>query len=345
MSDLLSRYAECLYWFGRYTERTACLARILEVQTSFTGGQPVEDADWGWLLTLYDDHAAFADLYNTMNAASVSRFYVADARNGGSLFSCIRAARENARTLRAMISTDLWMQVNAFYNRFRNLHAASFSPAQLSATCGMVKKECYAQLGVAEATLYRDAVWRFFMIGVMVERADQMSRLLDVRFAKMRQATLDQDDPLGDFALWSVLLRSAAAHQVYLRTEGGRRDPEVVARFFIFDTGLPRSLAYCTDQLGQLTGELRTKLHLEGTAPALVELAALQDQLSDAATNPSLINELHAFNDQIQSRLMHFSNALAGAFFGEEPPETLAKPPPRRPAQEQTQSGQSQTSG
>ena len=203
MSELLSRYAECLFWFGRYTERTACLARLLEVQTSFDRGRAGASAEWSWILTLYDDRARFAKSHETADTDSVIRFYVSDRDNPGSLVSCIHAARENARTLRALIPTDLWHQVNTFYNRFRTLPPAALSDARLSQTCQMVKKECYAQLGVAEATLYRDAAWRFFLLGVLVERADQMSRLLDVRFAQMRHQVSDAGEPLGDFGFWS----------------------------------------------------------------------------------------------------------------------------------------------
>jgi len=229
MNDLLARYAECLFWFGRYMERTACLARLLEVQTSFDRGKASDGANWSWILTLYDDQERFRAVHGEPTTDGVIRFYVSDRDNLGSIVSSIRAARENARTLRAVIPTDLWHQVNVFYNRFRDLPASMLSDARLSQTCQLIKKESYALLGVADATLYRDEAWNFFRIGVLIERADQMSRLLDVRFAQMRDQAQLREQGIGDFGFWSILLRSVAAQQAYLRTHPGRRDAETVS--------------------------------------------------------------------------------------------------------------------
>lgn len=343
MSDLLARYAECLFWFGRYTERTACLARLLEVQTSFDRGHAGSSTRWAWILTLYDDRERFYKSYPEADTDSVIRYYVADRENPGSIMSCIQAARENARTLRALLPTDLWHQVNAFYNRFRNLPPGALTDARLSQTCQMVKKECYAQLGVAEATLYRDAAWRFFLLGVMVERCDQMSRLLDVRFAQIRDDIVRPGAALGDFGFWSVLLRSAASQQAYLRMSAGRRDPETVARFLIFDVGVPRSIAFCVSELDRVINELRLAYGLRGAARALEQIDIMRQSLDQAHADPRLVERLHAFNDSIQKHLITFSNELAFAFFGAERPDEGARAADPSLEQAQGQSeGQSQ---
>ncbi|MGI9425552.1 MAG: alpha-E domain-containing protein [Hyphomicrobiaceae bacterium] len=319
MTDLLSRYAECLFWFGRYTERAACLARVLEVQTSINRGTADAETNWGWILTLYDDHDQFAKLYEELSADAVARFYVIDRENPDSLISSIRSGRENARTLRAVISTELWHQVNSFYNRFRNLPTVALTPGRLSPTCQMVKKECYAQLGVAEATLYRDSAWRFFLLGVLVERADQTSRLLDVRFAKRRVGGGDSRT-LGDFGFWSVLLRSAAAQQAFLRETPGARDPESVARFLILDPGLPRSVAFSVSEIDRVLNELRQQFHLRAGTGALEQIDILRENLAVASDDEALIDRLHEFNDSIQKQLIVFTEELSYAFFGTDRP-------------------------
>lgn len=327
MSDLLSRYAECLFWFGRYTERTTCLARLLEVQTSFDRGYVGVATKWAWILTLYDDHARFHETYEQADTESVISFYVSDRDNPGSLVSCIAAARENARTLRAILPTELWHQFNTFYNRFRNLPAEALSGSRLANTCQLVKKECYAQIGVADATIYRDQAWHFFLLGVLVERADQMSRLLDVRFAQKRtekQSHQDAQDALGDFAFWSVLLRSAAAQQAFLRTSKGRRDPETVARFLIFDSSLPRSIAFCVSELDRVVTELRADYSLAGTARSLEQIDILRQLLIYASDDTALVERLHEFNDSVQRHIINLTDELAYAFFGAERPETEA---------------------
>jgi uncharacterized alpha-E superfamily protein len=321
MSDLLARYAECLFWFGRYTERAACLARVLEVQTSINRRGGDDLANWGWILTLYDDQERFAEHHEQLTADAVARYYMIDRENPGSIFSSIHAARENARTLRALISTELWLHVNSFYNRFRNLPSVALSPSRLSPTCEMVKKECYAQFGVAEATLYRDAAWQFFELGFLVERADQTSRLLDVRFAQLKTQGHSGATDLGDFGFWAVLLRSAAAQQAYFRKTQGKREPHSVARFLIFDQGLPRSIAYSVREMERSLIELRQQNNLRSGARALEQLDILRENLSVAAADEELIERLHEFNDSIQKQVIAFSNELSFAFFGVDRPQ------------------------
>jgi uncharacterized alpha-E superfamily protein len=315
MTDLLSRYAESLFWFGRYLERTACLARLLEVQTSFDQGRSNSGNAWSWILTLYDDQERFRETYGEPTTSTVIRFYVADRNNLGSIAASIRAARENARTLRAIIPMELWHQVNVFYNRFRDPSPAMLADQRLSHTCQLIKKECYALEGVADATIYRDEAWNFLQLGLLVERADQMSRLLDVRFAQMRDQAHSAQNGLGDFGFWSVLLRSVAAQQAYLRTHPGKRDPESVARFLIFDPALPRSIVFCATQLESLVHGLRRDYNLRGATNVLQKLDDVRQVLDVAVNDQHLLRELHTFNDQVQRDLMAVTNELATHFF------------------------------
>ena len=321
MTDLLSRYAESLFWFGRYTERATCLARLLEVQTSFDRGHAGVTTNWAWLLALYDDHERFAKTYDTADKRNIIRFYVSDRDNPGSILFCISAARENARTLRALLPTELWHQVNTFYNRFRNLPPEMLSGNRLANTCQLVKKECYAHLGVADETIYRDEAWQFFLLGLLVERADQMSRLLDVRFAQSKIEEQVDGEDLGDFGYWSVLLRSVAAQQAFLRTSTGKRDPETVARFLIFDSSLPRSITFCVSELDRVINELRSHYKLQGATGSLEQVDMVRQLLADASEDPSLIDNLHTFNDSVQRHIISLTNELAYAFFGAARPD------------------------
>ena len=116
MSSLLSRQAESVFWMARNFERAESLARVLETQTSFYRGRG-SDNSWAWIIALYSDEEAFAKAFPEPAPANVIRFYLAHNDNPGSIVSTIRAARENARALRHMLSTDMWYQLNDFYNR------------------------------------------------------------------------------------------------------------------------------------------------------------------------------------------------------------------------------------
>ena len=320
MSSLLSRYAESVFWMARYFERAESLARVIETQTSFQRGR--EDNSWAWIVALYSDEEAFAKAFDEPDADNVIRFYMAHADNPGSVQSSIRSARENARALRPMLSTDMWYQLNDFYNRLLASSPSEFSEVRLSRTCDAIKRGCYAQLGVAENTFYRDETWPFFRLGQSVERADQTSRLLDVRFAQ-QQTGLAQDVGQYDFTFWTILLRAASAYHSYRRIFPRHIDPKEVARFLIFDARLPRSIAYCLCEARTMIELLRRDFGLRHAAAAAEQADTMIAGLDAAAKDEHLLERLHDFNDWAQLGLMHLTNELGQAFFGYAAPQTM----------------------
>ncbi len=320
MSSLLSRYAESVFWMARYFERAESLARVIETQTSFQRGR--EDNSWAWIVALYSDEEAFAKAFDEPDADNVIRFYMAHADNPGSVQSSIRSARENARALRPMLSTDMWYQLNDFYNRLLASSPSEFSEVRLSRTCDAIKRGCYAQLGVADNTFYRDETWPFFRLGLSVERADQTSRLLDVRFAQ-QQTGLAQDEGRYDFTFWTILLRAASAYHSYRRVFPRHIDPKEVARFLIFDARLPRSIAYCLCEVRAMIELLRRDFGLRHAAAAAEQADAMIAGLDCAAKDEHLLERLHDFNDWTQLGLIQLTNELGQAFFGYAAPLTM----------------------
>ena len=108
---------------------------------------------------------------------------------------------------------------------------------------------------------YRDETWPFFRLGQFVERADQTSRLLDVRFAQ-QQTGLARDEGRLDFTFWTILLRAASAYHSYRRIFPRHIEPKEVARFLIFDARLPRSIAYCLGEIQAMIEFLRRNFGL-----------------------------------------------------------------------------------
>ncbi|MCB1510741.1 MAG: alpha-E domain-containing protein [Hyphomicrobiaceae bacterium] len=315
--SLLARYAEHLFWLARYVERASSLARIIEVHLAFDRGRS-EEVSWAWLVALHSDQERFAQGYSDASLANVIKFYVDDMSNPGSIRFSLRAARENARALRAVISTEMWSQLNEFYNRIRSLKERDLDPVRLSRTCGQIKDGCYAQLGVTESTLYRDEGWRFFLLGMMMERADQTSRLLDVKFAQLQ--TVGPDLIAPDEVFWLLVLRSAAAHQAFMRIERRAAGPAKVAQFLLANGSHPRSVIVCVNQIERLLHELRTGFGLRGVNKAQEKAEILGELIVAAGRNPQVVDRLHGINDRIQRDLIELGSELGQAFFGHPPP-------------------------
>jgi uncharacterized alpha-E superfamily protein len=333
MSSLLSRYAESVFWMARYFERAESLARILETQTSFQRGRA--DNSWAWIVALYSDEKAFAKAFPDTTAENVIRYYMAHTDNPGSIQSSIRAARENARALRPMMPTDMWYQLNDFYNRLFAFGPSDFSEVRLSRTCDAIKRGCYAQIGVAENTLYHDETWPFFRLGLYIERADQTSRLLDVRFAQ-QQVGVARDEGHFDFTFWTILLRSASAYHAYRRVFPRHIEPKEVAAFLIFDSRLPRSIAYCLGEMQAMIELLRRNFGLRHASAAAEQVEMMIAGLDTARKDERLLERLHGFNDWVQTSLIQVTDELGQAFFGYSPSAEAAAPSPAM-SQSQTQ--------
>ena len=54
-------------------------------------------------------------IMRAIDEKSVVNFLLSDAKNRNSIFECLVLARENARTSREIIPSEIWEQVNALY--------------------------------------------------------------------------------------------------------------------------------------------------------------------------------------------------------------------------------------
>lgn len=308
---LLSRNAECLFWLARYLERAASLARVIEMQSSFGGHD--KDTSWNWLLNLHTDEPRFRERFEP-SADTIIAFYLTDKDNAGSIRSSIHWARENARALRPFIPTEMWAQLNAFHTTVEEIGVSDTRLSQLTRTCVMVRAGCLAQIGIAEGLLYRDEGYQFFKLGLMIERADQTSRLLDVKFAQGGTATRTTNST-DDFVFWSTILRTVGAYQVFHRLEPGNANPARVARFLALNPSHPRSIGFCTREIDNALNMLRSGFRLPHTEAILEVCEVLMDGLQTAGQDAEFLGRLHEFNDWVQRTLIDLSAKIGTAYF------------------------------
>jgi uncharacterized alpha-E superfamily protein len=316
---LLARNAEGLFWLARYLERAASLARVIEMQSSF--GRHDQQASWTWLLKLYDDEARFRERY-LASAAAIVAFYTLDEANPSSIRSSLHWGRENARALRPFIPLEMWAHLNEFHAAAGGLGAGDIEPAQLPRTCSQIRAGCLAQLGIAEGTLLRDEGYVFFKLGLLIERADQTTRLLDVKFAQSASAARDGAD---EFVFWATILRTASAYQAFRRLDAGSADPQRVVRFLILSPMHPRSIGFCAREMQHALQDLRAGFRLHRANTALETCEVLMEGLQAAASDRWLEGRLHEFNDWVQRSLIALSEDIHASFFA--PPVPSA---PRR---------------
>ena len=335
--NLLSRYAECIFWLARYVERAENLARILDVNETFSrdsrGAQ-----NWASVLQLYGDEARFKERYGAVAAQAVLRFYVTDAGNPTSIVSSVRSARENARALRPLISNEMWTQINVLHNRLGALGEDALAAGHRARLFGQVKEACQTHVGVTEGTFYRGQGWFFGRMGRYIERADQTTRLLDIKYHLLLPDVAAVGSPL-DVSHWNALLRSAAGYQAFRQSHPEGISPARVASFMLLDGQFPRSVALCVGEAAALLGDLRSRHGLRGGTGATEELDRLRSLLDALSIAEILERGLHEFLDMIQRQLIAVTDDLAGTFFGHRTQTQSQSGPSGSQSQSQSESG------
>jgi uncharacterized alpha-E superfamily protein len=248
----------------------------------------------------------------------VLRFYVLDRENPTSIVSAIANARSNARALRSLISREMWSQLNVLYNRISTLDEHVLGPGHLTRLLAEIKEGCQTHTGIVEGTFHRDQGWYFYWIGRYIERADQTTRLLEMKSSVLRGG-LSTENSSYDIVQWNALLRSAAAYHPYRRVRSASLTPEHIAGFLLLDQDLPRSVLLCVPEVDRLLTELRSHYELTGGVEATKELFALHAELRDLTGRELLGEGLHMLLDSVQRRLMAITQELRAEFF--DPPE------------------------
>ena len=304
---MLARHAENLFWAGRYIERAEDTARILDVTYhGLLESAPTEAARaWADVLAVLRLANDFDELGQGCDAVSVSQFLVSDRDNPGSIVSAVARARDNLRSVRELVSTELWESVNRFHldMRARDLRAdLEAEPYQLYS---FVKRRCQLVSGVATETMPRDDGWRFLQVGWMLERAEMTCRLLDVRYG---------GEQVAGFHHWLGTLKSASASEAYRRVYRGSMDPADVLEFLLLSRHFPRSVLFCLRRaehdLASLVGSDAAHLsrpeRLLGRIRADLEYRDITEVLSDGVPT---------FLDRLQRNVRQVAEAVALEYF------------------------------
>ena len=316
---MLSRVADSIFWMSRYIERAENVARFIDVNCHMILDLPVGSAEqWEPLIITSGDQERFAAGYGgAATQGNVIRFLAFDAENPNSIVSCLRAARENARSVREIISSEMWEQVNTFYLMVTAPEAARRAGEAPHEVFTEVKMASHLFSGLTETTMSHGEAWHFCRLGRLLERADKTTRLLDVKYFILLPRHTDVGSPFDDIQ-WSAVLRSASAFEMY-RKRHGRIAPDRIVEFLLLDREFPRAVHSCLNIAEE-------SLHaISGTPvgtfrnPAEQRLGQLRSELGYARVEDILGHGLHEFLDGLQLKLNAVGDAIFETFFALRP--------------------------
>jgi uncharacterized alpha-E superfamily protein len=247
---LLSRTADHLYWMSRYIERAESLARLVDAHYRMSllphSGETLAQSLSATMTALHMEEA-YKERHKSIEPRAVFEFVSLDRDYGGSIVSCLRAARENARAVRGSLTSELWETLNSTWLDARSQTLRRTSAPDIGQFVEWVKERSHLTRGVTIGTMMRDEAFHFTRIGTFLERADSTARILTAH----QNDLIPGADAGGvpDPYQWSVLLRALSAFEIYRRVFRDVITPYKVAQMLILRDDMPRSLLRCCKEV------------------------------------------------------------------------------------------------
>lgn len=311
---MLSRVADSIYWMSRYIERAENVARFVDVNLNLMLDLPGSaTTQWQPLVEITGDTEQFAARYGEATQPNIIQFLTFDPENANSILSCLRSARENARSVREIISSEMWEQLNQAYlmvNAAAGTRGYLADPQELFES---VKMASHLFAGVTDATMTHGEGWHFCRLGRKLERADKTSRILDVKYFLLLPDVSDVGTTVDDVE-WAAVLRSASAFEMYHKRHG-RIAPSRIVQFLLLDREFPRAIHFCLISA-------RESVHaISGTpagmfrSPVEQLFGLLCSEMAYAQVDDVIAGGLHEYLDTLQTKMNQVGQHVQETFF------------------------------
>ena len=296
---MLSHIAESLFWIGRYVERADGTSRLLDVHLQLLLEDPSinEDEACRALLDVIGSDSQFP---NAIGRNDVLDLLSTDRSDPTSIAASLNSARENARRVREVVSTELWECLNT--TRSRMPRKVSIDRAHDFFL--WVRERTALAVGIFESSASRDESWTFFTLGRSIERIDMTARLL---------ATSELMEASGPS--WTTILRSCGAYEAYLRTYRGVPSALNAAEFLLLDRIFPRSVFFALSRAENCLNELSpVQARVGVNDQALKEVGLLKNQM-EFRNAGDILSNLTLEMTALQERVSEVSEAIRARYF------------------------------
>jgi uncharacterized alpha-E superfamily protein len=231
---MLSRAADSLFWMSRYLERGEHTARVLNVQLylMLERGPGSDDRHLARMLKSLGVESAWP-------AAEVAPSLIHSTTSASSIVSCIVSARENARQVRELISSEMWEQLNRLFHAVKRADQA----ADVRDFLHSIQEGAHLFQGITDSTMTHGEGWQFIQAGRYLERAIAVSTLVSVHFREFYGAA--ELEPVE----WIGLLQSCTAFEAYCKAYTAEISPDRIAEFLVLNAVFPHSIRFSADAL------------------------------------------------------------------------------------------------
>ena len=249
---MLARVANNLFWMGRYIERSEHIARYLNVNyfSSLDAPNQLSQSRQFVLRSmcfmvgdpeLDDDKILLEE--NVLYKIGV------DHNTPYSIINNVKLARENANSARDLISTELYEAINKFYHFILNYDSTYFVKNGLHDFTLNITEMTDILRGKIRGTLLHDPVYAIIMLGINMERATQIIRIINAKYNDALKSQGSYGDKFSKSFEWTTLLKCAESYDMMRRYY--KKTPTSVStlEFLILNPNCPRSIMNSLNQV------------------------------------------------------------------------------------------------
>lgn len=319
---------------SRYVERAEDITRILAVNFHTLLDQPLEDSAQAWqpLIHITGDEELFGQCFAEFNARNVSEFLLWHPQNPNAVTACITRARENARSVREQISSEMWEYLNRLYFLMRDVdrEATAHEPYEVFE---QIRYGSWAFQGITTETMTHGEAYEFIQLGKHLERADKTARILDVKYAAVQELS---DGPESLLQLLAML-RSCSAFEAFRKTQGAQIQAWRVADFLLLSHEFPRAVAWCLQRtlrsVNTISSDSAKQPQMLATPQR--QLGRICAELDYLDISEVLDQNMHPYLEQLLLRLNQVGNEITRTYFNTQVILPASYPPRQQQSQQQ----------
>ncbi|PIB25468.1 hypothetical protein BFP77_01225 [Maribacter sp. 4U21] len=313
---MLARVANNLFWMGRYIERSEHIARYLNVNYFASLDAPnIKSQNRQFVLQsmCYMVGDPVADENMVLQEEDVLFKIGLDPDFPFSIINNVKYARENANSARDLISTELYEAINKFYHFVLNYPKDRFVKNGLHDFTVNVTEMTAILRGKIRGTLLHDSVYAIILMGVNIERATQITRIINTKYNDALKAQGSYGDKFSNSFEWSTLLKCAESYDMMRRFY--KKTPTSIStlEFLILNPNCPRSVMNSLNQVYKNVKILDpTKKYNKNSTAFLIGRVRAEYEFKYIE---EIEKDIKTFIEHILKSLTEISNKLEEEFF------------------------------
>lgn len=147
-----------------------------------------------------------------------------------------------------------------------------------------------------------------------MERADNTSRILDVKYHMLRPRSGERYESV-DIIQWMAVLKSCSALEAFRKVHSAKIEPDIILHFLMLDREFPRSLYFSIVALEQALWRISGSSRRNYTNNADRLIGKMEAEMAYTTLGDIHERDLHRFLEDVQFNLARVGDQIHQIYF------------------------------